>query len=119
MPRDKRDDVSYLADMLQFAREALTFVAGRSRADYDTDLALRRAVERATELIGEAASNVSESTRNEHPQIPWREIVGQRHVLIHGYGHVDDDLVWNLTRHEIPNLMRILEAILRETGAGE
>lgn len=112
MPRKRRDDVSYLADMLQFAREALTFVAGRSRADYDADLALRRAVERATELIGEAASNVSESTINQHPEIPWRKIIGQRHVLIHGYGDVDDDLVWNLTRDEIPKLVAILESIL-------
>jgi uncharacterized protein with HEPN domain len=105
--------------MLQFAREALTFVDGRSRADYAADLALRRAVERATELIGEAASNVSESTRNAHSEIAWRKIIGQRHVLIHGYGDVDDDLVWNLTRNEIPNLARSLEAILRQASAGE
>ena len=119
MPRERRDDVSYLADMLQFAREALTFVDGRSRAEYDTDLALRRAVERSTELIGEAASNVSESTRTAHPELPWREIIGQRHVLIHGYGDVDDDLVWNLTRDEIPKLVAILESILRESERTE
>jgi uncharacterized protein with HEPN domain len=105
--------------MLQFAREAQTFVAGRTRADYDADLALRRAVERATELIGEAASNISESTTNRHPEIPWRNIIGQRHVLIHGYGDVDDDLVWNLTRDEIPTLVVILESILSEAEPGE
>jgi uncharacterized protein with HEPN domain len=58
MPRRNRGDASYLADMLAFAREVLIFTDGRSRSDYDTDALLRRAVERATELIGEAASNV-------------------------------------------------------------
>ena len=119
MRRRKRDDISYLADMLQFAREAQTFVTGRTRADYDTDLALRRAVERATELIGEAASNISESTTNRHPEIPWRNIIGQRHVLIHGYGDVDDDLVWNLTREEMPKLVATLESILHATERRE
>jgi uncharacterized protein with HEPN domain len=74
---------------------------------------------RAIELIGEAASHVSESTINGHPEIAWRQIIGQRHVLIHGYGDVDDDLVWNLTRDEIPNLVAILESILRESERTE
>ena len=118
MPRRDRGDASYLADMLGFAREVLAFTAGRSRADYDTDLVLRRAVERATELIGEAASNVSDSTRAAYPKIPWRKIVGQRHVLIHDYGDVDDALVWNLVELEIPALASTLDRIVREDFAG-
>ena len=114
MPRRNRGDASYLADMLTFAREVLTFTKGRSRSDYETDAVLRRAVERATELIGEAASNVSDSTRAAYPEIPWPKIVGQRHVLIHDYGDVDDDLVWNLVELEIPRLASILDRIVRE-----
>src|SRR3954452_6298820 len=111
MPRKNRGDTSYLADMLSFAREALSFTHGCSRTDYATDMVLRRAVERATELIGEAASNVSDATRAAHPDIPWRKIIGQRNVLIHDYGDVDDDLVWNLVELEIPKLVTILERI--------
>ena len=117
MPRRNRGDASCLADMLSFAQEVLTFTKGRSRSDYDTDTVLRRAVERATELIGEAASNVSDATRDAYPEIPWRKIVGQRHVLIHDYGDVDDDLVWNLVELEIPKLAAILDGIVRENLA--
>lgn len=118
MPRKNRDDTSYLSDMLQFAREVLAFTQGCSRADYEADIRLRRAVERATELIGEAADHVSDPTRALYPHIPWRQIVGQRHVLIHGYGDVDDDLVWNLVEKEIPNLVAVLDRILPGDSAG-
>lgn len=117
MQRRNRGDASYLADMLKFAREVLAFTEGRSRTDYDKDTVLRRAVERATELIGEAASNVSDSARAAHPEIPWRKIIGQRNVLIHDYGDVDDDLVWNLVELEIPALASILDRIVREDHA--
>lgn len=78
---------------------------------------MRRAVERAIELIGEAASHVSDSTRALHAHIPWRKIVGQRHVLIHGYGDVDDELVWNLVEKEIPKLVADLERLTRGEAA--
>jgi uncharacterized protein with HEPN domain len=112
MPREERGDASYLADMLSFSREVLTFTRGRSHSDYEDDAVLRRAVERATELIGEAATNISDAMRAEHPEIPWRKIVGQRNVLIHDYGDVDDELVWNLVELEIPKLVSILERLV-------
>jgi uncharacterized protein with HEPN domain len=92
----------------------LAFTRGRSRADYESDTGLRRSVERSTELNGEAASNISDATRAAHPEIPWRKIVGQRNVLIHDYGDVDDDLVWNLVELEIPALVSILERIVKD-----
>lgn len=117
MQRKDRGETSYLADMLSFAREVLTFTEGRSRADYKSDTGLRRSVERATELIGEAATNISDATRAAHPEIPWRKIIGQRNVLIHDYGDVDDDLVWNLVELEIPKLVLILEGIVAKNVA--
>jgi len=116
MPRKERGEASYLADMLSFAREVLTFTQGRSHSDYENDMVLRRAVERATELIGEAATHISDSTRAAHPEIPWRKIVGQRNVLIHDYGDVDDDLVWNLVELEIPKLVSILEGVVPDVA---
>lgn len=114
MPRRIRGEISYLEDMLAFTREVLVFTHGRSRADYDTDLGLRRSVERATELIGEAATNISDQTRLRYSEIPWRKIIGQRNVLIHDYGDVDDELVWNLVELEIPKLELILDRIVKE-----
>ena len=55
---------------------------------------LRGAVERHLEVIGEAAGRVSIEFRKTHSEIPWSRIVGQRNVLIHEYGEIDDALVW-------------------------
>jgi uncharacterized protein with HEPN domain len=43
------------------------------------------AVIRKLEVIGEAAGKVSKAFRAAHPEIPWREMTGLRHRLIHGY----------------------------------
>jgi uncharacterized protein with HEPN domain len=53
-------------------------------ADRKTQLALERAIE----IIGEAARRVSDSFKADHTEIPWRSIVAQRHVLAHEYGEI-------------------------------
>lgn len=59
----------------------------------DSDQLLAAALERFIEVVGEAANKVSEPTRRSAPQIPWREIIGMRNRLVHGYASVDHDIV--------------------------
>jgi len=105
-------DLSYLGDMLGFAQSALRFTVGLTAEDYVGDERSRRAVERVVELIGEAARNVSEAYRTAHPEIPWARIIGQRNVLVHDYGDVDDALIWNLVEQHIPVLVTELHRLL-------
>lgn len=76
----ERDDLAYLWDMLTAARAVVSFVQGRTLEDYLGDLLLRSAVERQVEIIGEAA-RVSREFQDAHPEIPWRPVQAQRHVL--------------------------------------
>jgi len=70
------------------------------------------AVVRAVEIVGEAASKVTEETREKHPHIPWRAIVGMRNRLIHAYFEIDMDMVWVAATQEIPVLLsQLLEII--------
>jgi len=82
MPPDT-PDTSYLWDMLDAAEAVGDFISGRSFEDYLGDRMLRGAVERHVEIIGEAARKVSSAFRDAHPDIPWRRIIVQRHVLAH------------------------------------
>lgn len=108
MPRD-RDRVRLL-HMLEHSREAVQLVAGRTRQDLDADRVLSLALVRLLEIVGEAASGVSANARTRRPRIPWSEIVGLRNRLIHGYDSVDLDVIWSIVEHDLPALVRELEA---------
>jgi len=110
--RPEVGDPSYLWDMLDAARAVVAFVASRSFEDYSRDRMLRGAVERHVEIIGEAASKVSETFQQSHPEIPWRRIIAQRHVLAHEYGEVDHGLLWKVATIHIPALIPQVERLL-------
>jgi uncharacterized protein with HEPN domain len=64
------------------------------------------------EIVGEAASRISEETRQQAPQMPWQDIVSMRNRLIHAYFDVDLDRVWDTVEGDLPFLMTQLEALL-------
>lgn len=70
------------------------------------------AIERVVGTIGEAASRVSVEVREGNPQIPWAQIVGMRHRLIHGYLDVNVDRLWETVQVSIPALIIELEKLL-------
>ena len=111
MQPDRRD-AALLADMILFAGEVRLLVERAAPNDYLGDLATRRAIERCVELIGEAADHVSEAFRLAHPEIPWREIIAQRHRLIHGYRDVAPERIRNVVDRRIPQLVSQLRALL-------
>jgi uncharacterized protein with HEPN domain len=71
------------------------------------------AMTRLLEIVGEAAGRVSQSTRDQLPQIAWVQIVGLRNRLIHGYDQVDCDILWKIVENDLSPLVSELEAILR------
>jgi uncharacterized protein with HEPN domain len=72
------DDDVLLKDMADHARMAVTAAAGKARQDLDEDPVLAAALERFIEVVGEAASRVSDETRSRLPGVPWTEIIGMR-----------------------------------------
>jgi uncharacterized protein with HEPN domain len=106
-----RDD-AHVLDMLRFAREVMELSRGVTREEYLSSLQKRRSIERSLELVGEAARRVSAPYRTAHPEIPWREVIGQRSVLAHDYGEVSDLRVWDTVRDRVPDLLRSLERLV-------
>ena len=88
------------------------FVANRKRSELDSDRMLLFALVRAIEIIGEAASKVSEDTRAAHDQIPWKAIVGMRNRLVHAYFEVDTQVLWETVTREVPGLLPQLREIV-------
>lgn len=94
-----------LQHMLDHATEALNMIKGRNREDLDNDRQLNLSLVRLLEIVGEAASRTSESTRSSHSELPWIQIIGLRNRLIHGYDEVDFDILWTILQEDLPPLV--------------
>jgi uncharacterized protein with HEPN domain len=85
-------DASLLLDMKLAAEDAREFPWGLDEAAFRASRLHQNAVIRSLEVIGEAAGKVSSVTQQQtNPAIPWREVTGMRHRLIHGYAEIG----WN------------------------
>ncbi len=83
-----------------------------TRPEFDTDEDLQFALVYLIQVVGEAASKVSQETRDAHASIPWRSIVGVRHVVVHDYLRVDNDVVWDTAANGMPDLITELESFV-------
>ena len=108
----RREDEIRLRHMLDAARDALSFIQGRTRADLDADRQLTLALVKAVEIIGEAAINVADTTQSELTQIPWPDISGMRHRLVHAYFDIGQDILWDTVTLDLPPLIAALEEAL-------
>lgn len=109
----RRDDLIRIRHMIDAARDAVGFVAGKSRRDLDGDRKLALALFKSIEIIGEAATNVSAECRDAVPDIPWKVIIGMRNRLVHAYFEIDLDVVWYTATVSLPSLIPVLERITR------
>ncbi len=98
--------------MLDAAMEARSFAAGSSRSDLGADRKLALAIVKDIEMIGEAASKVSQETRASYPSIPWPDIINMRNRLIHAYFDIDLDVVWDTVTKDLPFFIALLERTL-------
>ena len=105
----RKDDEVRLRHMHDAAREALSFVRERTRGDLDNDRQLVLALLKETEIVGEAASRVTEPTRRSLPEMPWDRIVGMRNRLVHAYFDINLDIVWKTVQEDLPGLIALLE----------
>jgi uncharacterized protein with HEPN domain len=109
----QHDDALSMRQMLDYADEILQLTHSRSRNDLDNNRLLSLALTRLLEILGEAASRVSSTTRESHAPIPWSSIIALRNRLIHGYDQVDHDILWSIIQSDLPTLTAQLRAALK------
>ncbi len=110
----RKDDRIRLRHMLDAAREAVDFARNSHRKDLDDDRKLTLALVKDVEIIGKAAYQIEADTRRVLPEIPWDDIVGMRHRLVHAYFDINLDILWKTVREDLPPLVKILSAALGE-----
>jgi uncharacterized protein with HEPN domain len=104
MPLSKRDPANLL-DMLEASEKVQRFLQNKTFENFLQDDMLRAAVERNIGIIGEAARRISDDLKQEHPEIPWRQIIAQRNVLIHEYDDIDYKEIREVASVHLPRLI--------------
>lgn len=107
-----RDDDALLVDIFEHARDLLAATAGMTRAAFDADLLVRMGVTHLLQIIGEATRQLSEPTRQRFPGVPWTQVVGMRHRLVHEYFRINFDLVWVTATRDVPALVAALDPVV-------
>ncbi|MBU4272939.1 MAG: DUF86 domain-containing protein [Planctomycetes bacterium] len=105
-------DEAYLLDMLLAGRKIRAFTADVDENRFRTDEVLQHAVMRLIQIIGEAARKISSDFRQSHPEIPWRDIVGMRHLLVHEYFRIVPEKVWEVVERDLSDLITMIEPLV-------
>ncbi len=109
----RKGDLIRLRHMLDAAKEVYSFTSGKSRNDLDTDRKLALALVKDIEIIGEAASKISEQARGKYLSVPWLDIINMRNRLTHAYFDIDLDIVWDTATKDLPPFIAMLEKIIQ------
>lgn len=108
----KKDTFVFLQHILDAIQRIENNLDNTTKDAFSEDVDLQDATVRRLEVIGEAAKNVPDEFRKNHPAIPWKEIVGMRDRLIHHYFGVNLDRVWSTAKDDLPSLKKKLQDIM-------
>lgn len=102
--------------MLEAAEKAVKLTAGKTRSDLENNETFALAVTRLLEILGEAANHVPDEIQEMYPDIPWRQIIGVRNHLIHGYFDVDWDIIWQILSKDLPEVIPEIKELVDSEG---
>ena len=109
LPKTLANDPTRLRHMLDWAQTSERIAARETRQSLDENVLLSLALTRTLQVIGEAANNVTSESRRAYPAIPWADIIGMRHKLVHVYY-----VVWTTVSEYVPPLLAELQRILED-----
>ena len=111
-----RDYRLYLDDIQASTEKILQYTQGMDFDSFSNDAKTFDAVVLNLQIIGEAAKNIPDSVRIKYPQVDWRRISGLRDVIAHGYFGLNEDLLWDIVQHRVPQLAEQIREILAREG---
>lgn len=106
--KDDPRDRAVIDDILESCNLIAQFIEGFDEDSFIVDEKTHSSVIHRLLVIGEAAKRLSEQTKNAYPEVPWKQIMGMRDRLIHGYHEVDLYEVWGTARIDAPRLIDLL-----------
>ncbi|NHC36350.1 HepT-like ribonuclease domain-containing protein [Scytonema millei] len=108
MSRDRES----LIDIANAIRRILRYTDSVGRAELETNDEKLSAILYQITIIGEATKRLSQPFRQQHPEIPWREMAGMRDFIVHKYDQLDFEVVWDVVQNKLSELLSSIEVLL-------
>ena len=105
----KRDNVLLIHDMIESVQKIMTYTRDMSFDQFKSDSKTVDAVIRNFEVIGEAATRLTENYKNNNPEIEWSHLRGFRNRIVHEYFGIDLEIVWHIIEENLPELLTVLK----------
>ena len=112
--REKPKDKTRLPHILEAIDNLFEFTQGITFEEYKSNKILRFAVIKNLEIIGEAAYLLTKEFRANHPDVEWNTVIGMRHVLVHGYYQIKDEIVWASIQTDLKPFKEKIELYCQE-----
>ena len=112
--REPIRDINRLQHILEAIMTIEDYISNKSFEEFTNDKLLKHAVYYNVGIAGEAAYKLSSEFTDSHQDVPWRDIIKMRHVLIHGYYQLNSKTMWMTIKNDLPTLRSQVEKILAE-----
>jgi len=109
--REQLKDKGRLAHILAEIDNAFMFTKGVTLEDFKANKLLRYGVTKCVEIIGEASYKLTAEFREAHPEIEWKQVIGLRHILVHGYYQLEDIRIWKIIQNDLYPLKQKIQQL--------
>ena len=117
--REQLRDRERLEHIMAAIDRIIRYTSNKSYEDIVSDDMMYYAVVKNIEIIGEAANMLTKEFQDSHPETPWKMVKGMRNYIVHEYFQIDDIVVWDLVKNNIPVLRKQVIRYLAETNWDE
>jgi uncharacterized protein with HEPN domain len=108
-----KDDRLYLIHIKECIERVIMYTE-EGKDVFFADIKTQDAVMRNLQILAESTQRLSDSLKELHPEVDWRNISGFRNVAVHEYLSIDLKMIWDIVEQDLPVLDEQIEAILRE-----
>ena len=108
-------DKGRLEDIVEYSANVIKIIENVEFEEFSSNILIYFSTMKNVEIVGEAAYMLTKEFKASHPEIPWKQVEGMRHVLLHGYSQVLPRILWATAKESIPEIKKQVERYLTET----
>ena len=103
----------YIEKIINDIEFCIYHLNGKSLDDFNNDEILNNAISFKLVQISENVKKLPSKIYELHGDIPWFKISGLRNRIVHDYGSVQLDIIFDTIKYDFPNLLEQITQIIK------